>query len=342
MTTTNTIEKTDVLLKGTFSISPEEYAPIKEKTFNVLAQGVTLPGFRAGKAPKQMLVDRIGEGRIMDETARRAIEDFYPKLIGKEGVRPVGDPRISITKCAAGNPIEFTVEVPLYPPIKLPDYKKIANTIFSEKRPETTVDENEIDEAILNIKKYRQEKLKDVQEETLIDDAFAQTLGNFKNLADLKEKMKENLLLEKNQKEKNSVRHTALLKIIESSTFPISPQLIDAETQGMMLELKENTASYGLDFKDYLSHSKKTEEELVKDMRGSAESHIREEFIVHEIAEKESLRPTKEELDENTKAFLEARPNVTEHDARRYVSELLIHEKVYQFLEDGVVINSNK
>jgi FKBP-type peptidyl-prolyl cis-trans isomerase (trigger factor) len=238
------IEKTDILLKGSFSVAPADYASFKEKAFNNLAQGVSLPGFRAGKAPKQLLLERIGQGRLMDETARRVIEDAYPKIIRGENVRPVGDPHITITKCAADNPIEFDIEVPLYPPIMLPDYKKIAGSVFSEKKPEITIAEDEVDEAILNIKKYRQQKEDGTQEETLIDDAFAQSLGNFKDLADLKEKMKENLLLEKKQKEKADIRRSALLKVIEASTIPLPPQLIEGETEDLMLELKENTAKY--------------------------------------------------------------------------------------------------
>jgi FKBP-type peptidyl-prolyl cis-trans isomerase (trigger factor) len=336
MISQNTVTKTETLLTAVCSIAPKDYQKTEESVFRDMAKNVTLPGFREGKAPEALIRERIGAGHIMEETARRAIEEAYPTLLQNEGVRPIGDPRITITKCVSGNPIEFTVEVPLYPAITLPKYKEIAEKITAVPQEEPVVSDAEVEQTLTEIKNYRTGEKPTTETpapEVVLDDAFAQSLGDFKNLADLKEKLKENILFEKKQKEKVALRKKILAEIIEKTKLPLPESVVDAETEGMLTELKEQISVNGLAFDDYLRHSKKTQEELMKELRIHAESRVREEFIVHEIAAKESLHPTPEEVTTHTESFKISRPEVDETTARRYVAELLLHENVHQFLE---------
>ena len=64
----------------------------------------------------------------------------------------VGRPQVTITKIASKNPLEFKIRYALFPDISLPDYKKIAKTIFDRKDP-TDVTEKEVDEAVERIQK---------------------------------------------------------------------------------------------------------------------------------------------------------------------------------------------
>jgi len=118
----------------------------REKAIKTLGKEVEVKGFRKGLAPAKMIAQEIGEAKIVEEMAYQSIVRSLPKIVTDEKINALTQPKISITKIAAGNPLTFKAEFVLMPEINIADYKKIAKDIKPVE--EVKVEDSEIDEYI--------------------------------------------------------------------------------------------------------------------------------------------------------------------------------------------------
>ncbi len=133
----------------------EEYITqqIKEKSTEV-----DIKGFRKGFAPRKVIENAIGEEKIYQEAAEKAIRSTYPKIIEENNFFTISAPHIEITKCAPGNDLEYKAVVYVFPEIKLPDYKKIAKDAVLKDKKEIPVSEKEIDKVLKTLQNMKAEK----------------------------------------------------------------------------------------------------------------------------------------------------------------------------------------
>ncbi len=84
-----------------------------------------MPGFRKGKAPPSLVIQRLGFGSVLEEAIRDALPEWYERALLASGISSVGDPGIEIvsTPEEEGEPLEFKFEVGVRPRAKLGDYK---------------------------------------------------------------------------------------------------------------------------------------------------------------------------------------------------------------------------
>jgi len=101
-----------------------------------LAREMRLPGFRKGKAPPSLVIQRLGYGAVLEEAIREALPEWYEQALLGSGVNPVGDPDIEITATpqSEGDPLSFKLEVGVRPKAKLGDYRGL-----EVGRPDTEV-----------------------------------------------------------------------------------------------------------------------------------------------------------------------------------------------------------
>jgi trigger factor len=90
-----------------------------------MAREMRMPGFRAGKAPPSLVIQRLGFDAVLQEAIREALPEWYEKALLDSGVSPIGDPSIELvsTPEAEDEPLTFKFEVGVRPPAKLGDYK---------------------------------------------------------------------------------------------------------------------------------------------------------------------------------------------------------------------------
>jgi trigger factor len=97
-----------------------------DETFAEITQGfqreARLPGFRPGKAPKDMIAKRF-EAEITDEAKRKIITDGYRKAIADQKLNVVTAPDIEEIEFGRGQKCQFAATVELAPEFELPDYK---------------------------------------------------------------------------------------------------------------------------------------------------------------------------------------------------------------------------
>jgi trigger factor len=95
-----------------------------QKAAKSFAGEMKIPGFRKGKVPPQIVLQRVGREAVMEEALREGLPEWYEHALIDSGVTPVGDPKLDMPeKPEDGEPLEFTIEVGIRPVAKLGGYK---------------------------------------------------------------------------------------------------------------------------------------------------------------------------------------------------------------------------
>src|SRR5438067_9028799 len=97
----------------------------------------SLPGFRPGKAPREMVIRKYGKD-IQDEVKRKLISDSYRKAVEEQKLDVLGYPDIEEIQFNRGQPLQFAATIETAPDFELPDYKGL--TVKREVREVTDAD----------------------------------------------------------------------------------------------------------------------------------------------------------------------------------------------------------
>src|SRR5690606_33932463 len=123
------------------------------------------------------------------------LNEHFPKIVTQEKIDVLGHPKISITKLALGNQMEFKAVFTVMPEFELPDYKKLAKEASSvTKLDKEEASDKEVEDVLLQIRKnkahfdwhqqnpeHKEHDHPDLEkEENLpkLDDEFAKAAGN--------------------------------------------------------------------------------------------------------------------------------------------------------------------
>jgi trigger factor len=83
-----------------------------------------LPGFRRGKVPAPLVIQRVGREVVLEEAVRDTLGNWYSDAIDTAGIVPVGDPRLDLSDLPQqGAALEFSIEIGVLPTAQLGDYK---------------------------------------------------------------------------------------------------------------------------------------------------------------------------------------------------------------------------
>jgi trigger factor len=90
-----------------------------------LAREMRMPGFRKGKAPPSLVIQRVGFPAVLEEAIREALPEWYEQALLGSGIAPIGDPSVEVvsTPEAEGEPLAFKFEIGVRPKAELGEYK---------------------------------------------------------------------------------------------------------------------------------------------------------------------------------------------------------------------------
>jgi trigger factor len=107
-------------------VTPEEVERRVAQAARRLGQGLRVPGFRAGKAPAPVILQRMGRDAVLDEAIRESIGTWYTAAIDAAHVVPVGEPQLDLSDPPAqGEPLRFSIEIGVRPTATLGEYKNL-------------------------------------------------------------------------------------------------------------------------------------------------------------------------------------------------------------------------
>ncbi len=135
----------DSRAKITATVPAAEVERQIQKAAKGFAGEMKVPGFRKGKVPPQLVVQRIGREGLLEEALREALPAWYERAILVSGVAPVGEPSLDMPEPPAeGEDAEFTIEIAVRPKATLGEYKGLEVGKAEAEVPADMIDE-EID-----------------------------------------------------------------------------------------------------------------------------------------------------------------------------------------------------
>jgi trigger factor len=109
-----------------------------------LGRELKLPGFRRGKVPAQLVIQRLGREAVLDQAVRDALGGWYAAAVESAAIVPVGDPQLDLADLPApGGALEFSIEIGVLPVAELGDYEGL-----EVPRREPHVDERAVEAEI--------------------------------------------------------------------------------------------------------------------------------------------------------------------------------------------------
>jgi len=168
-----------------------------------------------------------------------------------------------------------------------------------------------------------------------LNDALAKEM-QFKDLADLKEAIKKNILADRERQADVKSELKMLDAIASKAKFGDIPEtLLESESDNMMAELERNVTNQGGKFEDYLKHLHKTKNELRVEMLPNAVKRIKTALIIREVGILEKVEVKKEDIEakiDELKKMYADKPEVLKQvespDYRRYVENMMFNDQV--------------
>ena len=131
------------MAKLTIEVPAEDVEKALQAAYLKERSKISLPGFRKGKVPRQMIEKMYGPEVFYDEAANHMISEAYGKAFDECELQIVSQPKIEITQLEKGKPFIFTAEVAVKPEVTLGEYKGLKVDKVS-----TRVTQKEVDEEI--------------------------------------------------------------------------------------------------------------------------------------------------------------------------------------------------
>ncbi|MBN1977160.1 MAG: trigger factor [Anaerolineae bacterium] len=140
--TTESLESRQMRL--TIELDEKETQQAMQRAARNISKQVNIPGFRKGKAPYDLVLQRFGEDTVRKEAAEALVEEAYDKALKQEGIEPYAPAAL---EKADLDPITFTFSVPLRPVVELGDYRD-----YRLKYKQAKVSKSQVEEALQDIR----------------------------------------------------------------------------------------------------------------------------------------------------------------------------------------------
>lgn len=360
-------------------VLPAEVKRCREDWFERFGRSARVPGFRPGKAPRDLLEKHYGE-RVTKEVIEDLISDAYHKALEEEGFIALGLPQITDVKLDVKDTLSFKAEFDIRPKVKLGVYKGlklnkkrielkeddiqksvkalqelsarfkdvpgravqigdyivcdseiliegkpvgkkreniwmlideksyipglskslVGVNISEEKEIEAVLPEDFPTKEFANKKAVFKIKVKEIKEKVLpqIDDEFAKDLG-YNNLSELNESVKKVLTEQAERQARNELEHQIFEKLLEGANFNVPSSLVERQREYLIEQEKERLKKQGLKEEDIQLREKELRERLGP----HAEKQVKMMFIMDEIAKRENISVSDEELKELEKYY---------------------------------------
>jgi trigger factor len=105
-------------------VPPAEVSDRVERKARQLGRDLRLPGFRRGKVPAPLVLQRVGREAVLEEAVRDSLSGWYVDALAASGIDPVGDPDVDLGELPPqGEALEFSFEIAVLPKATLGEYK---------------------------------------------------------------------------------------------------------------------------------------------------------------------------------------------------------------------------
>lgn len=139
----NKTENCQALL--TIEMEPAEVEQSLQKSYERLVKKTKIPGFREGKAPRDVLERHVGKANLFEDALDYLLPKACADAIEENKIKAIANPTIKVTKT---EPVVFEAVVPLPPVVKLADYHR-----FKMKPEPVKLKKGDVDNVITKLRK---------------------------------------------------------------------------------------------------------------------------------------------------------------------------------------------
>lgn len=100
-------------------VPPEEFKKDLDKAYRKVAGQVRIPGFRKGKAPRQVIDAMVGRDAVLEEFVHDSVPVYYVRAVDEHELTPIAEPEIDLDDVEEGKPLRFTATVEVRPRVEL-------------------------------------------------------------------------------------------------------------------------------------------------------------------------------------------------------------------------------
>lgn len=286
-----------------------------EKEYNqvlkLFSESVEIAGFRKGKAPANLVLQRVGLPELKKQTLERLLQRYLPACLKQAGLSPLPHPEIKIMQFDQNTDLKFAASFSVLPEVEVKDYDKIR----IEKDKSKEIKDGQVEEVLDSVfqdwlKKNQPELTGDIiygaGGEVLVsgkpepDDSFAQKLGT-KDLADLKEKISAQLQSQEDFRVEKDFENKILDEVLKITNVEVPEVLIEDELNRMTSRLHLEVKTRGGDFEDFLKSQGKDLKGLRESWRDAAEKNVKLDLVLTKIALLEKIEVSDQEVNNQLK-----------------------------------------
>jgi trigger factor len=164
-TSVESLEDNKVRLK--VAVPAADFEKAVDAAFRKLAREVKIPGFRPGKAPRQLLEARLGAGVAREQALRDSVPEYYAEAVAAEDIDVIAAPEIDLTGGEEDGDVEFDAVVEVRPIVTISGYDGLSVEV-----PSPAIEDEAIDAQIDALR----ERFADLEDKagTLADGDYAQ------------------------------------------------------------------------------------------------------------------------------------------------------------------------
>jgi len=420
------------IVKLDIEIPAKEAVDGYNKAVRKVSAYVNIPGFRKGKAPRNLVEQNVGIERIKQEALEELLPNVFRDAIINNELDVISQPYVESYDFEIGKDLKVVARVELRPEVKLGDYKNMKLEVEEYVTPDEAFDKaleallqrhitfdlvvdrdtKNTDTVIIDFdgsvngekiqggaaenysldlgnsnfipgfaeqivgkklgtefdikvdfpKDYHESKLagqpaifkinlKEIKEKVLpeLTDEFAQKVGPFKTVAELKEDIQKFLDATKEKEDRKNTENAIFEKVLENASVDIQDTMIQRESESLMEEYKQKITSQGYNWEEAVKAQ--GQDALIAELKKEAAVRIKNSLVIDKIAQEEKLTVEHTDLEQKLKE-VEAMYHMNRADVLNQLkqnpaiftslSQQALNEKVVIFLAENNKVEFKK
>lgn len=274
-------------LKKTMNInvSADTLADMRSKIVEQITKEANIPGFRKGKAPKDM-IEKKHSSLIKDELLKEAVPHFYRLALEQNKEEPVSYPEFNDVSYD-GEKISFKAVYEVKPIVKVDD--KVYSKIKLKLSPLEVADKD-IDQFISTLKKQLAGLLE--KEEKDVDDAYIAHWSGYNDVQEFESAIRSELHLNKVTQRRRDIEKQILDALTDNVKFDLPEAVVDEQKQRLIYQQRQNLAQRGIPKEELQKHYDEIEKMAAK----TAEDQVRMFYLLEAVADGQGIKHNQNNL----------------------------------------------
>jgi trigger factor len=282
-------------------LPPEKVRDEFDKVYEGMRKVANVPGYRVGKAPRDLLELHYGK-TAKEEVIKNLIPESYGKILEEHKLHPIGYPDIADVKMDFKEGFSYVATIETRPEFSLKNYKGL-----KLKRKLVEVKEEDVDKNLETLREMNAQNIpkNDTEDKEKVlpklDDDFAKDLG-FENLEKLKDTVRQSLEKRLEEESEADLEVQIINQLVDGMDFEVPESLVNSEKERLVKDANLRFAYIGAiqekeDPDKKFTLTDKDKKELEENAEKQALRQVKAFFILDKIAQAEKIYLEEGELE---------------------------------------------